>query len=257
MNAPSVFASILALLPCLAGAADPRLATDDELARRAVRVTVFVAPEYPAQALRDGVEATVDVVGNVRADGGLEVRGIDVVPDREDFRTAVSQVAKHWILRPRYGFDCGPREVEGRVRIWFEIKGNAPVISISVPEGAATAPAPGVDAPARLGRGGDEFAPSYRPNPSYPRDALNRGVEGKVESLMRVGADGKVEQVVIVPGGHPRVLDAAVTSALSAWRFPPQPGAAGLPRCVETVVEFAIRGGPGSPANARETVTIR
>jgi TonB family protein len=255
MRSASFFAAVLALLPAFAAAADPRPA-EDELARRPARVTVFVPPEFPAQALRDGVEATVDVVGTVRGDGSLVIRRVDAIPDREDFRAAVTQVSKYWMFRPSYGFDCGTREVEARLRVWFEIKVGGPAISVSFPDRAAT-PAPGVDAPARLGRAGTEFAPTYRPNPPYPNDAITRRAQGKVDALMRVGADGRVEQVVIVPDGHPRLFDNTVNSALSAWRFPPRAGAAGLPRCVEVVVDYVIAGGPGSPANAKESVTVR
>jgi outer membrane biosynthesis protein TonB len=256
MKAASFLAFFLVLLPCFAAGADPRPSGDDELSRRAARLTVLVPPEYPAQALRDRVEATVDVVGTVRGDGSFDVVGIQATPDREDFRSVVSQVAKYWTLRPRYGFDCSPREVEGRLRIWFEIKVGGPAISVSYPDAAA--PVTGaVDAPARLSGQSPEHTPAYRANPQYPRDALIRNLQGRVEALMRVGTDGKVERVVIVPDGHPKVFDGAVTPALSSWRFPSRPGGAGLPRCVETVIDFAIGGGPGMPANARETVTVR
>ena len=167
MRAASLLASLLALLPCMASAADPRASGDDELSRRPARLTAFVPPEYPAQALRDRIEATVDVVGTVRGDGGLDVRSIQATPDREDFRSVVSQVAKYWTFRPRYGFDCSPREAEGRLRIWFEIKVGGPAISVSYPERAAAGTGP-VDAPTPLRSQVPEYMPTSRPNPPYP-----------------------------------------------------------------------------------------
>jgi protein TonB len=80
------------------------------------------------------------------------------------------------------------------------------------------------------GKGNDLPGPAARsspavllfdPKPDYPPVAIRRGQEGSVLCAMRVGDDGRVEDVEILrSSGHP-VLDRSASAALHRWIFEP------------------------------------
>lgn len=215
--------------------------SEAELAEGAARVVMFVPPEYPAAALRENVEATVDVVGTVRADGVLEVARMEASVDRAEFREAIEEVSKFWLFRPSYDRQCRPQKVEGRLRIWFEIKDGKPAISISVPKVDRAV----VEARSPIERGTIKVV--HRVQPLFPREAQQRGMEGAVEALMRVAPAGEVEEVVIVPGVHAKVFGPAVAQALAQWRYAPRDGPVG---CYQSEIVFSLRDMP-PPRNIR------
>jgi TonB family protein len=227
-------ASALLILPMPGRAEDkPRLLSEADLQRRAALVTVFVPPEYPAQALRDGIQASVDVVGVVAQDGTLRVTEISSSVDRDDFRAAVADVTRFWLLSPNYGRDCRPREIEGTVRVWFEVKDGKPVVSMSVPT------RPGFDE-VKSKQEGAEFTPiRAKPVPAYPRAAVAKKIQGSVEALLRLDPAGNVEEVVIIPGPYAQVFASSVSSALSRWQYPQAAPDSGY-RCVLVPVEFRM-----------------
>ena len=81
------------------------------------------------------------------------------------------------------------------------------------------------------------------PPPDYPRRARRAGLEGSVDCLLVVEADGRVSSVRVVRSSGHAILDAAAVEALHRWVF--QPGlSAGLPgrREVEHRVTFQLDG---------------
>lgn len=62
-----------------------------------------------------------------------------------------------------------------------------------------------------------EFAPS----PSYPRDALLKGLTGQVLLRVLVGTDGRPVDVQIERSSGHRVLDVAARRQVAKWRFKP------------------------------------
>jgi ergothioneine biosynthesis protein EgtB len=82
----------------------------------------------------------------------------------------------------------------------------------------------------------------YRnPPPDYPAESRRRGEEGVVRLLLRVGAEGQVEQAeVVASSGHP-ALDRAAVAAARRWRFRPA-SQAGLPvaATLATAVHFRL-----------------
>jgi protein TonB len=59
------------------------------------------------------------------------------------------------------------------------------------------------------------------PSPDYPLASIRRGEEGKVLCAMRVGLDGRVQDVEILhSSGHPD-LDRAACETLRRWVFEP------------------------------------
>lgn len=233
-NAAAILA-LFAVLPCKALGPEPRLVTEEELTRRAAAMIVFLPPEYPAQALKEGVQATVDVVGVVDEEGALRISGIESSTDREDFRKAVADASKFWILRPKYGPDCRARNAQARVRVWFEIKESKPSISFSQPNRAAAR------GDMQEPRGLEDYKPTHRRNPRYPREAINRGRGGNLEVLLRIDPQGMVEEVVIVPGVDGSMFGSETSKALRQWRFPPreEPQSA----CYEVTISFELRAG--------------
>lgn len=228
---------LAAWCPVYAQETAPRVMSEAELAEGAARVVMFVPPDYPPAALRENVEATVDVVGTVRPDGRLEVARMEASVERAEFRKAIEEVAKFWLFRPSYDRQCRPREVEGRLRIWFEIKEGKPAISISVPRVDRAA----VEARSPIERGTIKVV--HRVEPRFPREAQNRGMTGAVEALMRVAPSGVVEEVVIVPGVHAKVFGPAVAEALSQWRYAPRDGPVG---CYQSEIVFNLNDRPAS-----------
>jgi protein TonB len=78
----------------------------------------------------------------------------------------------------------------------------------------------------------------FGPKPDYPLLSVRHGEEGAVLCALRVGADGRVENVEIVrSSGHPR-LDRSATDALRRWAFEParQDGRALAARVLRQVV---------------------
>lgn len=63
--------------------------------------------------------------------------------------------------------------------------------------------------------------PVHRPNPTYPRSALRRGLSGEVLVRAMVGVDGRPRQVEVVRSSSHRSLDQAALRAVRGWRFQP------------------------------------
>jgi len=58
--------------------------------------------------------------------------------------------------------------------------------------------------------------------PIYPKDALDQGLEGRVELSVQVGADGSVSSVEVSSSSQHQVLDdAAVRAIKRGWTFEP------------------------------------
>jgi TonB family protein len=84
-----------------------------------------------------------------------------------------------------------------------------------------------VDSPAKDPAIGDVVIVDVYPNlvtsvePVYPDLAREAGVEGVVRVLMLVGLEGRVERVVVAPGGSVLMLDDAALAAARASVFTP------------------------------------
>lgn len=80
--------------------------------------------------------------------------------------------------------------------------------------------------------------------PSYPLDALQAGIEGRVVLRVVVGSDGKVLSTALETSGGFASLDRAATDAVQNWRFSPA-RRAGLAVEYEVLVpvNFRIRRG--------------
>lgn len=85
--------------------------------------TVMIAPHYPRQAARQGIQGHVTVAFTIRADGGIaEVEILDAEP-RGVFEAAARQAVARWRCQPR---EIGDRRVPTRVRQTIEFRLDPP-----------------------------------------------------------------------------------------------------------------------------------
>ena len=76
------------------------------------------------------------------------------------------------------------------------------------------------DAPEANGNSTTPVAIS-QPPPSYPRDALRRGIGGTVRVQVTVAPDGSVDRMAVATSSGDRNLDRAAMEAVRRWRFKP------------------------------------
>ena len=67
-----------------------------------------------------------------------------------------------------------------------------------------------------------EYKASYRVEPTYPRQAIQQGITGKVIAWVKVAPNGSVTEVSIRESTN-RLFDREVIRALSQWKFNPEP----------------------------------
>ena len=67
-----------------------------------------------------------------------------------------------------------------------------------------------------------EFKPLQRVQPTFPRQALQQGITGRVVAWVYVEPNGSVKNVEIKQSTN-RLFDREVVRALSQWRFNPEP----------------------------------
>ena len=67
-----------------------------------------------------------------------------------------------------------------------------------------------------------EYKASYRVEPTFPRQALQQGISGRVVAHVVVAPSGSVTDVRIISSSN-RIFDREVIRALSQWKFNPEP----------------------------------
>jgi len=67
-----------------------------------------------------------------------------------------------------------------------------------------------------------EYKASYRVDPSFPREAIRRGISGHVVAWVHVAPAGNVTDVEIRSSSN-RMFNQEVIRALSQWKFNPEP----------------------------------
>jgi len=84
--------------------------------------------------------------------------------------------------------------------------------------------------------------PRRRPSPTYPAEARRRGIEGYVVVRMRVGADGRVTDVVVVDADPPGVFDESARRAANSYLFSPaRSGGRSVATTLEQRIVFRLR----------------
>ena len=57
--------------------------------------------------------------------------------------------------------------------------------------------------------------------PGYPRLAIQKGIEGRVELLVTITATGHVDSVTVNQSSGSQLLDKAAVAAVRAWQYRP------------------------------------
>lgn len=104
----------------------------------------------------------------------------------------------------------------------FPVGEQPRIIEPTVPVSPSLPPAdmPSQDFPAMAGNSTSPVAIS-RPPPTYPREALRRGVGGTVRVQVTVSPDGSVDRMDVAQSSGNRYLDRAAMEAVRRWRFAP------------------------------------
>jgi TonB family protein len=89
------------------------------------------------------------------------------------------------------------------------------------------------------------------PSPIYPKDALDRGLEGRVTLVVSVGADGSISSISVKEStGHDVLDQAAVRAVRNGWIF--EVGLKdGAPVSGEAAVTFEFTSGKARPVSRR------
>ncbi|HYC37733.1 MAG TPA: energy transducer TonB [Usitatibacter sp.] len=211
------FALLAGLAAAQEPARDPLHLSDPALWGRVKRI---VEPEFPRAALVQGRSGYVDVRGRVSPVGSLE----EVEYSPEDatsgvFIDPIRRVLRHWEFQPPLGRDCQPSEERVTNRVWFESRDGRPHVSVSLVRPDASRLPPTVE-------------PLHREDPIYPSSMRRSGDQAVVYTRVLVDPAGSV--VSVEPHAYPRrrgqrtrEFEQEVIRALSQWKYPPAPEAAG------------------------------
>jgi TonB family protein len=195
------------------------------------RIVAVVAPEYPKAALQAQETATLDVAGRVNADGTLAMSTLRISGAGDAFANAVKEVAPYWVLQPPIDpATCESRPGEVRMRVWFEIAGGQPKVSVSPPSDP-TAPASAFgEVTRRAGKA-----------PFYPKAAQEQGLEGEMFAVAKVDRTGNVWNVHLRPAMNTALFGPPVRNAMMKWQFDVAGYPEGAPHvCVEVPVDFKL-----------------
>jgi periplasmic protein TonB len=89
--------------------------------------------------------------------------------------------------------------------------------------------------------GDGDIIPIVRIEPTYPRDALLRGLEGWVRVRFTIAPDGSVLNPQVIGADPPRIFNREATRAILRWKFRPRivDGVA-VSREAEQTIEFNL-----------------
>ena len=192
----------------------------------------IVAPDYPADALREKRGGVVEISARVTGLGWIEdARVTALAPSGEDFARAVREVIDHWVFHVPIDDDCRPDSKPVVNRVEFSAEDGKP--HISVVRLAQERP---------LAR---EFKPLRRVDPKYPQQAVRLGVEAIVYARAEVDVEGHVRDASAWAYSREkspvlRDMEGEVRRAIREWRFAPREDAKPWVGCY--TFEFRLHG---------------
>jgi TonB family protein len=68
----------------------------------------------------------------------------------------------------------------------------------------------------------EQLVPIMRTMPAYPRDALQRSIQGVVDMHLEIRPDGTVAEAKVIRSEPPGVFDKAALTAIRKWKFQPK-----------------------------------
>ena len=89
--------------------------------------------------------------------------------------------------------------------------------------------------------GDGDIVPIVRIEPSYPRDAAMKGIEGYVKVMLTILPDGSVGDAQVIEANPPRVFNREAIRAVLRWKFKPRivDGQA-VSRQAEQTIDFSL-----------------
>jgi protein TonB len=89
--------------------------------------------------------------------------------------------------------------------------------------------------------GDGDIIPIVRIEPSYPRDAALKGIEGYVKVMLTILPDGSVGEARVIEANPPRIFNREAIRAVLRWKFKPRivDGQA-VSREAEQTIEFNL-----------------
>ena len=142
-----------------------------------------VIPEYPPELLERKHTGHVDFEGSVSPLHDLENVTFQAdSPASEPFVAALKEVLPQWAFYPHVDNQCQPVATRVRTRVWFELDGERPKISVSRLTPRSTA------RPSTM-------KSTFRRDPKYPSRMLREGLQAYVYAAMHVDPQGKVTGV--------------------------------------------------------------
>lgn len=200
------------------------------------RNILVVVPDYPPVALASRTQGEIEFEFGIDSDG--RATGITIVNSRPSgiFDSALMSVLGSWLFLPNFETPCniGP-EVRARQRVWFELDGERPKISISKIQDLPIDPRPSTSPTndqylvatfgelpqlARISMHDKErLINKNYVQPYYPESLLKFGKEGYFVINVHVNTDGTVREVR-VPFGFPRGrFEDSINFAAKQWQF--------------------------------------
>ena len=178
-----------------------------------------VKPRYSEEAMRAGIEGTVEVEVTIEKDGSVkDARVIRSIPMLDE---AALEAARQWRFKAFQG-DAITRTIE----LSFMLR-------------------PSLSSDGAVRVGGNIKTPTkiHHVSPVYPPDAHAARVTGVVILETRIGADGSVEEARVLRSIP--LLDQAAIDAVMQWRFVPTLlNGQAVPVIMTVTVNFTLEGEP-------------
>jgi TonB family protein len=207
------------------------------------RLTHKVAPLYPPLARQARIQGSV--ILQIAIDQSGDVVNVGLVSGHPMLAPAATEAVKQWKYSP-YLLNGNPVAVETRVTVNFALSDNPPVQGVvgdapgAVPPeeqpGIVTSPsANGTPAQrVRVSSGVSQGLLIRKVNPTYPPEARQQNIEGRVVMKATIDRDGNVSNVELI-SGHPLLAPAAL-EAVRQWKYQPYL-LNGMPVVMETQVQ--------------------
>lgn len=191
----------------------------------------MVVPEYPIALVERRHTGHVDFEGSVGPLHNME--SIEYKADSvasEPFVAALREVVPRWAFHPNVDDQCEPAPTRVRIRVWFELEGDKPKISVSRLTPPPTARPSTMKA-------------KFRRDPRYPSEMLRHGRQAYVYAAMHVDPAGHVTRVTtsVFPREEHDLSDFAVETERSFRRWEFTPADPGVTRSRTACMEVFFR----------------
>lgn len=211
------------LAPAQDASADVRL-SDSENVHAHLQLIKRVVPVYPVEAKKAGIQGMVVLRVTIEKDGS--VSNLKVVRGNPELAKAALDAVRQWRYAPSekalitevdINFTLADGGSHGRDEGAGVSGGVAGGVNGGVAGGVSTGTKEEVYS---VGNGVSAPIPIYKPEPPYTKEAKAAKVQGKVDLLVTIGADGAVSDVK-VENGFDKGLTQNAVDTVKTWKFKP------------------------------------